>query len=85
MTGAHIHDQDLIYVKQCDDAESGTIAVILIANTEVTIKRVIKKDHLLILEAANPAVPARYFTYEEVQELPVKIIGKVLYSRSDIA
>ena len=85
MTGAHIHDQDLIYVKQCDDAKSGTIDVILIANTEVTIKRVIKKDHLLILEAANPAVPARYFTYEEVQELPVKIIGKVLYSRSDIA
>ncbi len=85
MTGAHIHDQDLIYVKQCDDAKSGTIAVILIGNTEVTIKRIIKKEPFLILEAANPAVPTRYFTQEEVRDLPVKIIGKVLYSRSDIA
>ena len=85
MTGAHIHDQDLIYVKQCDDAKSGTIAVILIGNTEVTIKRIIKKEPFLIFEAANPAVPARYFTQEEVKNLPVKIIGKVLYSRSDIA
>ncbi|MFQ7492037.1 MAG: LexA family protein, partial [Lachnospiraceae bacterium] len=85
MTGAHIHDQDLIYVKQCDDVKSGTIAVILIGNTEVTVKRIIKKEPFLILEAANPTVPARYFTQEEVRDLPVKIIGKVLYSRSDIA
>ena len=54
MTGAHIHDQDLIYVKQCDDVKSGTIAVILIGNTEVTVKRIIKKEPFLILEAANP-------------------------------
>ena len=85
MTGAHIHDQDLIYVKQCDDVKSGTIAVILIGNTEVTVKRIIKKEPFLILEAANSTVPARYFTQEEVRDLPVKIIGKVLYSRSDIA
>lgn len=84
MTGARIHDQDLIYVKQCDDVESGTIAVVLIEGREVTVKRVIKKGSLLILEAANPSVPARYFTQEEVEELPVQIIGKVLYSRSDI-
>lgn len=83
MEGAHIHDCDLIYVKQCHDVLSGEIAVVLIGNDEVTVKRIIKKDHLLILEAANPKVENKYFTHEEVEQLPVRIIGKVLYSRSD--
>lgn len=85
MTGAHIHDKDLVYVKKCDDVPSGTIAVVLIGGEEVTVKRVIKREELLILEAANPEVQAKFFTYQEVEELPVKVIGKVLYSRSDIA
>ena len=83
MDGAHIHDQDLIYVKACHDVTSGSIAVVLIAHEEATIKRVIKKDDFLILEAANPDVETRYFTKQEVLDLPVQIIGKVLYSRSD--
>ncbi len=81
MQGARIMDGDLVYVKQCDDVESGDIAVILIGNDEATIKRVIKKDQLLILEAANPNYENRYFTGKEIEELPVRIIGKVLYTK----
>lgn len=83
MEGARIHNQDLVFVKQCQVVPSGTIAIVLIGGDEVTIKRVIKKENLLILEAANPNVENRYFTKEEVESLPVQIIGKVLYSRSD--
>lgn len=83
MDGAHIHNNDLIYVKQCSDVPSGTIAVVLIGE-EATVKRVIKKEDLLILEAANPDVLNRYFTAREVEELPVKILGKVIYSKSEI-
>ena len=84
MDGAHIHDGDLVYVKQCNDVSSGSIAVVLIGE-EATVKRVIKKADLLVLEAANPSVETRFFTKQEVEELPVRIIGKVLYSRSDFA
>lgn len=84
MDGAHIHDGDLVYVKQCNDVASGSIAVVLIGE-EATVKRVIKKADLLVLEAANPSVETRFFTKREVEELPVRIIGKVLYSRSDFA
>lgn len=79
---AKIHDQDLIYVKKCSDVENGTIAVVMIGE-EATVKRVIKKKNMFILEAANPDVENRYFTPEEVEQLPVRIIGKVIYSRSD--
>lgn len=79
---AKIHDQDLIYVKQCQEVDNGSIAIVMIGE-EVTVKKVIKKTNVLILEAANPHVENRYFTPQEVEELPVKIIGKVIYSRTD--
>ena len=84
MSGAHIHDGDLLYVKKCNDVPSGTIAVVLINRCEVTVKKVIKKEGLLILEQANPSVDVRYYSQEEVESLPVEIIGKALYSRSDL-
>lgn len=84
MSGAHIHDEDLLYVKKCNDVPSGTIAVVLINRCEVTVKKVIKKERLLILEPANPSVDVRYYSQEEVESLPVEIIGKALYSRSDL-
>ncbi|WP_295134862.1 XRE family transcriptional regulator [uncultured Catenibacterium sp.] len=84
MSGAHIHDGDLLYVKKCHDVPSGTIAVVLIGRSEVTVKKVIKKEGLLILQPANPSVDARYYSKEEVESLPVEIIGKALYSRSDL-
>ena len=84
MSGAHINDGDLLYVKKCNDVPSGTIAVVLINRSEVTVKKVIKKEGLLILEPANPSVDVRYYSQEEVESLPVEIIGKALYSRSDL-
>lgn len=84
MSWAHIHDGDLLYVKKCNDVPSGTIAVVLINRCEVTVKKVIKKEGLLILEPANPSVDVRYYSQEEVESLPVEIIGKALYSRSDL-
>lgn len=84
MSGAHIHDGDLLYVKKCNDVPSGTIAIVLINRCEVTVKKVIKKEGLLILEPANPSVDVRYYSQEEVESLPVEIIGKALYSRSDL-
>lgn len=84
MSGALIHDGDLLYVKRCNDVPSGTIAVVLINRCEVTVKKVVKKEGLLILEPANPSVDVRYYSQEEVESLPVEIIGKALYSRSDL-
>ncbi len=82
MVGAKIHDGDLIYVRSCADVNSGEIAVVLINGDEATVKRVIKKNQMVILEAANAAVETRYYTVQEVEELPIRIIGKVLYSKT---
>ncbi len=83
MTGSRIYDGDLIYVKKTQAVTSGDIAVVLINGAEVTVKRVILKDDLLILEATNPDYPTRYYNAEEVSTIPIQIIGKVLNVRVD--
>lgn len=82
MEGSHIYDGDLIYVQQCDSVPSGSIAVILIGD-EATVKKVIYKNDLMILEASNPKYESRYYTLKEVNELPVRILGRVKFVRTD--
>ncbi|MDD6423385.1 MAG: S24 family peptidase [Intestinibaculum porci] len=82
MIGEGIMDGSLAYIKSCSDVPSGTIAVCLIGGEEVTIKRVIKKEDMIILEAANPQVSARYFSALEAATLPVQIIGRLVYVKT---
>ena len=82
MEGAHIYDGDLVYVQSCNTIESGRIAVVMIGE-EVTIKKVYFKNDLMILEAANPQYESKFFTMQEVEEIPVKIIGLVRFVRRD--
>ncbi|MEG2245198.1 MAG: S24 family peptidase [Erysipelotrichaceae bacterium] len=82
MEGAKIHDGDLVYVEACKDVISGSIAVVLIDNSEVTIKKIIKAPNTIILEAANPNVETRYFNEEDLKQNRIEIIGKVLYSKT---
>ena len=79
MKDAGIVDGSLLYVQACNDVESGQIAIILI-NGEGTVKRVIKQDKIIILEAANPNEPNKYFTSEDLNN--IQIIGKVLYCKT---
>lgn len=77
MSGVGIMDQSLVLVHKTEHLESGEIGVVLIGD-EVTVKRVIIRKGMIVLEAANPQVENRYFTAKEIRELPVRIIGRVL-------
>ncbi len=82
MIGSGILNGSLVYVKQTSTLNNDDIGVIQIGN-EVTVKKVIKKKDMLILEASNPSVQSRYFTQSEVEQLPVRILGKVLYCKTN--
>ncbi len=82
MEGSHIYDGDIVYVQQCDDVKSGEIAVVMI-DQEATIKKVYYKNNLMILEASNPKYESRFFTPQEVEDLPVRILGRVRFVRRD--
>ena len=82
MEGSHIYDGDLLYVQICSEVPSGSIAVVLIGD-EATVKKVKYKNDPMILEASNPKYEARYFTAQEVETIPVRIIGIVRFVRTD--
>ena len=84
MIGAHIYEGDYIYVQMSDTLASGQIGVVLVGE-EATVKRVYYKKNLMILEAANPSCESRFFTQEEVETLPVRILGKVRFVRREVA
>lgn len=81
MSGSRIYDGDLVYVKSCTDVSSGDIAVVLLDQSEVTIKKIIKKEQSIILMATNPSYEPRIYTKEEVERGSLQIIGKVLHSK----
>lgn len=81
MIGDGIKDGGLVYVKKCNAVSNGDIAVISIGD-EVTIKRYKKTSDGLSLIASNEEIEDRHFTFNEVQELPIQVIGKVIYAKN---
>lgn len=72
-----LSDGDLVIVHDQDDVESGQTAVVLINGEEATVKKLIKTNDGIELHAMNPYYPVRKFTFEDMNNIPVKIIGRV--------
>lgn len=74
-------DGDIAIVHKQDDFDSGNTCIILVNGDEATVKKVIRMDDGIDLIAMNPYYPVRHFTKNEINEIPVKIIGKVVEAR----
>lgn len=59
MTGAGIQDGDIVIIRRGEDATNGAIVVALVDDQEATLKRLRREQGKVILEAENPAYPAR--------------------------
>lgn len=77
-------DGDTVIVKKQPDFSSGDICVALVGSGEATIKKVIKKKYGLILMPLNANYEPLIFTRDEVETMPVTIIGKVTELRAKI-
>lgn len=74
-------DGDIAIVHKQDNFDSGNTCIILVNGDEATVKKVTKTDDGIDLIAMNPYYPIRHFTKNEMNEIPVKIIGKVVEAR----
>lgn len=59
MIDAGIHSGDTVVIRRGDSAENGRIVVALVDDTEVTLKRLRRKDGKVILQAENAAYEDR--------------------------
>ena len=73
-----ILDGDVVIVRQQNDCENGQIAVVLINGSEATVKQIKKTDSGIMLIPLNTTkYEPLFFTKENIEHLPVKIIGVV--------
>lgn len=76
-----ICEGDVVIIKKQDDAESGDLVIAMINGNEATCKRLMKYKNGIRLIPNNPTYEPLYFSNKEIEEKPVKIIGKVVENR----
>lgn len=76
-----ICEGDVVIVRKQDDVESGDIAIVMVNGNDATIKRLLKYQDGIRLMPSNPTYDPLYFTNEEIEDKPVRIIGKVVENR----
>jgi repressor LexA len=77
-----ISEGDVVIVRQQPDVESGQIAIVTVNGDDATCKKVMKYGSNLRLVSFNPRYEAMQFSAEDVEKLPVKIIGRVVELRA---
>ena len=76
MINVGIHEGDLLLIRQQNDVDSGSIAVVAVNGDNATLKRVIKKENAIVLQPENPAYETQIFVGSEMKE--ISIIGKLM-------
>ena len=76
-----IYDGDVLIVRKQSTAESGNVVIALVNGDDATVKRFKRLEHGIMLLPNNPAYEPMVFTDEDVQKLPVEIIGVVVECR----
>lgn len=72
---------DVVIVRKQDDAESGDVVIAMINGDDATCKRLRKYRDGIELISNNPSYEPMFFSNQEIQDKPVRIIGKVVELR----
>ncbi|MCI6511910.1 MAG: helix-turn-helix domain-containing protein [Coprococcus catus] len=76
-----IHDGDTVIVRKQDDAESDEIVIALVNGNDGVCKRLKKYADSIALISLNPSYEPMFFSQEEIDNKPVRIVGKVVELR----
>lgn len=76
-----IHNGDIVIVRQQNVAESDEIVIALVNGNDGVCKRLKKYENSIALVSINANYEPMYFTKEEIENTPIRIIGKVVELR----
>ncbi len=79
-----IQNGDTVIISRSKIPVNGDIVAVAIGNSDVMLKRIIKKDTSILLVPENPAFEPMVFTYTQADELPVAVLGRVIELRRKI-
>lgn len=73
---------DIVIVRKQEDVDSGDTAIVLVNGDEATVKQIKKTETGIMLIGFNGEVyQPHFYSNEQIETLPVRIIGKVVESR----
>lgn len=76
-----IQDEDTVIIKKQNQVENGDVAAVLVNGYEATLKRIKLSDAGLTLIPDNTSYNPKFYNPEEVEKLPIVILGKVIEIR----
>lgn len=79
-----MYENDVVIVRKQDDAESGDIVIAMVNGNDATCKRLMKYAGSIALLSLNPKYEPMVFSEKEIEEKPVRIIGKVIELRGKL-
>lgn len=79
-----MYEGDIVIVRKQDDAESGDIVIAMVNGNDATCKRLMKYAGSIGLLSLNSKYEPMMFSEKEIEEKPVKIIGKVVELRGKL-
>lgn len=79
-----MQEGDIVIVRKQNTADSGDICIVLINGEDATCKKIKKTDEGITLIGLNPAFEPIYYSWREVAELPVTVIGVVEELRAQL-
>lgn len=68
---------DIVIIHKQNDCENNQIAIVIVNGDEGTIKKVRKTEQGILLQPLNPAYAPMMFTNEEINSIPITIVGIV--------
>lgn len=77
-----MQEGDVVICRKQATADSGDICVVLVDNETATCKKIKKTDEGITLIGLNPAFTPLFFSWREVAEKPVSVLGLVVELRA---
>lgn len=79
-----IEDQDIVIVRKQEYADDGQIVIVIVNGFEGFCKRFVRYDKGIGLVSNNPNYRPMIFTEDEIESLPIRILGVVVELRRTI-
>jgi lexA repressor len=76
-----LENDDVVIVKKQSTADNGDVVIAMVNGDDATCKRYKRMDAGIMLTSDNSEYSPMFYTNEQIQSLPVTIIGKVVESR----
>lgn len=73
---------DVVIVRKQPDVDSGQIAIVCINGENATCKKIMKQAGGILLQPLNPAYTPVFYSVEQIESIPITILGRVVELRA---